>query len=43
MTLKSMPLVVPKSCAYSMAMASSGVLPVRSPNPSTVVLTEQQP
>ena len=43
MAVKSMPSCVPRSCAYSMAMASSGQLPVRSPMPSSEQLTLEQP
>ena len=41
--VKSMPSSVPRREAYSIAMASSGQLPVRSPMPSSEQLTDEQP
>lgn len=43
MTERSIPLVLPRSDAYSIAIASRGVLPVRSPMPRSVVFTAEQP
>ena len=43
MALRSMPSVVPRRDAYSMAMASSGQLPVRSPMPRMEQLMDEQP
>ena len=42
-TVVSMPSSVPRSCAYSNTMASSGVLPVRSPMPNNEQLTPLAP
>ena len=39
----SMPSSVPRSCAYSNTIASSGVLPVRSPIPKSEQFTPQAP
>ena len=43
MAVKSMPSIVPRSAAYSIAIASSGQLPVRSPMPSSEQLTADAP
>ena len=41
--VKSMPSIVPRKEAYSIAMASKGQLPVRSPMPRREQLTADAP
>ena len=43
MTERSIPSVVPRRDAYSIAIASRGQLPVRSPIPSIAQLIPEQP